>query len=94
MNGFTVNPTTVQFKSAYKKLMLNNMNVLAPTSANCSPQDGTLLISDKKHLNDVTQKSHYENVQVSSQKEKKKNMNTVSCKPNFPVHEFIHRNSS
>lgn len=53
MNGFTNNPTTVQFKSAYKKLMLNNMNVIASTSSNCSAQDETLLISDERNLNTI-----------------------------------------
>ena len=44
MNGFSNNLTTIQFKSAYKKIMLNNINVTIPSSANCTPQDNTLLI--------------------------------------------------
>jgi len=46
LNGFTSNPTTVQFQSAFKKLLLNNMNVVVPASANCTPQDVTLMVSD------------------------------------------------
>uniref|UniRef100_A0A1B6EE59 THAP-type domain-containing protein n=1 Tax=Clastoptera arizonana TaxID=38151 RepID=A0A1B6EE59_9HEMI len=42
----TNNPTTIQFQSAYKKLLLSNKNVVLPSSTNCIPQDETLLISD------------------------------------------------
>lgn len=53
MNGFISNPTTIQFISAYKKLMSNNMNVIAPTSSNCFGQDETLLISDERNINNI-----------------------------------------
>lgn len=51
MNGFTNNPTTVQFQSAYKKLLVNKMDILVPGSANCVPQDNTLLIINDNEMN-------------------------------------------
>lgn len=46
MNGHNNNPTNIQYKSAYKKLLLNKLNVLLSSSANCSLLDNTLLISE------------------------------------------------
>ena len=51
MNGFSYNPTTIQFKSAFKKLLLNSIDVLVSRSANCRPQDDSLLISDTTDIN-------------------------------------------
>ena len=52
MNGFNNNPTTVQFQSAYEKLLSNNINVTVPASANCTPQDDTFLITDDSQVLD------------------------------------------
>jgi len=57
MNGFTNNPTSIQFRLAYKKLLLNNMNVLVPAIANCTPQDLTLMISDASNANEKSQEN-------------------------------------
>lgn len=46
MGGFNNNPTTIQFKAAFKKLLINKTCVLVPAGANCTPQDCTLLLSD------------------------------------------------
>lgn len=70
MNGFTNNPTTVQFKSAFKKLLLNNMNVIAPTSSNCTAQDETLLISDERNLNNIQKISKRNSINAVSPKKK------------------------
>ena len=53
MNGYTNNPTTIQFKSAYKKLLLNNINIAVSKSANCKPQDDTMLITNKSDISSV-----------------------------------------
>jgi len=42
MNGHNNNPTTTQYISAYKKLLLNNLNIIISFSANCFPLDETL----------------------------------------------------
>ncbi|KYQ53568.1 hypothetical protein ALC60_00095, partial [Trachymyrmex zeteki] len=49
------NPTTVQYQSAYTKLVANNLNVLIPASANCIPQDNTLIISDETNIAGIKQ---------------------------------------
>lgn len=51
MNGHNNNPTTTQYMSAYKKLLLNNLNIIISSSANCSPLDETLLISAENFTN-------------------------------------------
>jgi len=53
MNGYTNNPTTIQFKSAYKKLLLNNINISVSESANCKPQDDTLLMTNESDISSV-----------------------------------------
>ena len=53
LNSFTNNPTAVQFQSAYKKLLLNNMNITVPASANCLPQDDTSLISNNATIDNI-----------------------------------------
>lgn len=50
MNGYCSNPTSVQFISAYKKLLSNNTNVLVSISVNCKPEDKTLLISAETNV--------------------------------------------
>lgn len=49
MSSFNNNSTTIQFQSAYKKLLLNNINIIVPASANCIPQE-TLIISDANQV--------------------------------------------
>jgi len=49
MNGFNNNPTSTQYLSAYKKLLSNKLNLVMSSSANCTPQDGTLLLSTENH---------------------------------------------
>lgn len=39
-----MNPTTVQFMSALKKLLISNINVINSRNADCLPQDNTLMI--------------------------------------------------
>lgn len=53
MNGYCNNPTSVQFISAYKKILSNNMNVLVSASANCRPEDTTLFITTETNVVDV-----------------------------------------
>jgi len=53
MNGYTNNPTTIQFKSAYKKLLLNNINISVLESANCKLQDDTLLMTNESDISSV-----------------------------------------
>lgn len=87
MGGFNNNPTTVQMKSAYKKLMLNKTCVLVSSKANCTPQDNTLLLTDgsnlenyenvtfgvsKKYYFDNTKKSKSVAVKTNSRKKKEK----------------------
>jgi len=73
MNGFTNNPTSIQFRLAYKKLLLNNMNVLVPAIANCTPQDLTLMISDASNANEKSQEN--ENTKQEGVKSIKKKKN-------------------
>jgi len=47
MNGHNNNPTTTQYKSAYKKLLFHKLNIIMSSSANCTPLDQTLLISEE-----------------------------------------------
>lgn len=100
MNGFSNNPTTVQFESAYKKLLLNNMNVTVPTTANCTPQDETFIIS---HINDASmllqtnvEKQNKNTVQSSKENQKKKRIRAPrpSKMSSFPINEFLHSNYS
>lgn len=73
MNGNCRNPTAIHFLSAYKKLLLNNMNVSVPPSANCSPQDSTLLISNETdHVFTASTVENKENIIKPEKKEKKK----------------------
>lgn len=53
MGGFNNNPTTIQFKSAYKKLCISKTCVILPTGANCTPQDNTLLLTDDLDLDNL-----------------------------------------
>lgn len=53
MGGFCNNPTPMRFKSGYKKLLINNTCVIVPLSANCTPQDNTLLLTDGSKLEDL-----------------------------------------
>jgi len=73
MNGFTNNPTSIQFRSAYKKLLLNNMNVLVPATANCTPQDLTLMISDASNANEKSQENENTKQERVKSIKKKKN---------------------
>lgn len=52
MNGNNNNPTTTQFKSAYKKLICNKLSVAVSPYANCTPLDETLLGSDESVVQD------------------------------------------
>jgi len=47
MNGHNNNPTTTQYKSAYKKLLFHKLNIIMSSSANCTPLDQTLLFSEE-----------------------------------------------
>jgi len=49
MNGFNNNPTSTQYLSTYKKLLSNKLNLVMSSSTNCTPQDGTLLLSTENH---------------------------------------------
>ncbi|KAJ8677975.1 hypothetical protein QAD02_013762 [Eretmocerus hayati] len=60
MNGFSNNLTTVQFKSAYKKLLQNCLNVAVPISANCTPRDDTFVST-----NDVSSQISSTSVSIS-----------------------------
>lgn len=89
----TSNPTTIQFQSAYKKLLLNNMNVLVSASANCSPQDKTLLISDNTEVNSleynnnnkINQEKTNDEISINKLKRKRK----ISTKPKHIATLFI-----
>lgn len=89
MNGFTNNPTTVQFTSALKKLLLNNMNVSVPASANCTPQDSTLMISDQSNILTIEC-----GTDIDQLKKEKKSLNECknSLKNNFQIDNFLHSN--
>lgn len=50
MGGYNNNPTTTQFKSAYKKILINGLSIAISPSENCLPRDETLLISDEKQM--------------------------------------------
>ncbi|KAL7296574.1 hypothetical protein TKK_0010005 [Trichogramma kaykai] len=41
--GFNNNPTTIQFKSAYRKL-IPHVSIKVPLTANCTPKDDTLIL--------------------------------------------------
>jgi len=100
MNGFSNNPTIVQFESAYKKLLLNNMNVTVPATANCTPQYETLIIS---YINDASmllqtnvEEENKNTVQSSKKNQKKKRIRVPrpSKLSFFPLNEFLHSNYS
>jgi len=93
MNGFTNNPTSIQFRSAYKKLLLNNMNVLVPATANCTPQDLTLMISDASNANEKSQEN--ENTKQERVKSIKKKPSTNERQnQQIPVDTYLHNNYS
>jgi len=103
MNGFTNNPTTIQFQSAYKKLLLNNINVTVPVTANCSPQDETLIISDVNNTSNQISDLHKNNKNKSgnnksssNEVETKKKKRVRAPQPtkivSFPINEFLHSN--
>jgi len=101
MNGFTNNPTTIQFQSAYKKLLLNNINVTVPLTANCSPQDETLIISDVNNTSNQISDLHKNNKSGNSKSsfnevEMKKKKRVRAPQPtkivSFPINEFLHSN--
>ena len=103
MNGFTNNPTTVQFQSAYKKLLLNNINVAVPASANCSPQDNTLMVSDVNDINidqinetfkDSNDIMEHDTSPINKVEiQKKKRIRTARANNiSFPINEYLHSN--
>ena len=99
MNGFSNNPTTIQFKSAYKKIMLNNINVTIPSSANCTPQDNTLLIGNLTDSSSPKNPATENIVQKQEVKETEKEKRKVKTqnkhkKIEFDVHNFLHKYSS
>jgi len=100
MNGFSNNPTTVQFESAYKKLLLNNMNVTVPATVNCTPQDETLIISDINDASMLLQTNVEEENKntVLSSKENQKKKKIRAPRPSkissFSINEFLHSNYS
>lgn len=97
MNGFTNNPTTIQFRSAYKKLLLNNINVSVPASANCTPQDKTLMITDESDLSvesSVTEE-HSEKQSNPKKLSKMKSKTSIPAKKcSFPVEMYLHNHFS
>jgi len=68
MNGHNNNPTTTQYISVYKKLLLNNLNIIISSSANCSLLGETLLISKNE-----TSKTISDNTESDFRKKKKRN---------------------
>ena len=98
MNGFSNNPTAIQFKSAFKKLLLNSMDVLVSRSANCTPQDDSLLISDTTDINKMKTSSENNEIKENSKNEtkeiKKKRVRTKKeqniCK--FKIDDCFHIN--
>lgn len=97
MNGFNNNPTTVQFQSAYEKLLSNNINVTVPASANCTPQDDTFLITDDSQVLDkeyvTCNENNVNNDTLSSQHQipmkKRKILGDISNKQNAVLTEQI-----
>jgi len=86
MNGHNNNPTTTQYISAYKKLLLNNLNIIISSSANCSPLDETLLISENE-----TSETISDNTESDFRKKRKE----TSCKVKFTstqVNDFLSSN--
>ncbi|KAL7306236.1 hypothetical protein TKK_0001673 [Trichogramma kaykai] len=47
--GFNNNPTTIQFKSAYRKLV-SHVSIKVPLTANCMPLDDTLLMTTRSDI--------------------------------------------
>lgn len=97
MNGFSNNPTTVQFKSAYKRLLRNKIEITVPKSANCLPQDDTLLITDiaDTSLINNQQIAHTDQLSPTKPREqemRKKKSNKLTKSQSFPVKDFLHSN--
>lgn len=94
MNGNCHNPTAIQFLSAYKKLLLHNMNVPVPASANCSPQDNTLLISDERGNEPELSILNKENIEIPKEEKKKKKKNAKPSKNLLRIAEFLSLNNN
>lgn len=67
-NGWNNNPTAKQFKDSYRKL-LHFVNISVPLSANCIPQDNTILLQVSNEYvgneQNVTEHSVQETVDAS-----------------------------
>ncbi|KAJ8685664.1 hypothetical protein QAD02_021457 [Eretmocerus hayati] len=95
-----MNPTAVQFQSAYAKLLCNN-SVRVPNTANCVPQDDTTLVSinipkkGSSHDDKVYEKecNIEKNIALNTQNTRKA-LGDISNQDN-PVHgkEAVHQNS-
>lgn len=100
MNGFNNNPTTVQYQSAYTKLVANNLNVLVPASANCIPQDNTLIISDETNIAGIKQTiQSNKNTSISetnkeTRNKKRKRISQQKRISNFPVYDYFKNNDN
>uniref|UniRef100_A0ABD2WYE5 THAP-type domain-containing protein n=1 Tax=Trichogramma kaykai TaxID=54128 RepID=A0ABD2WYE5_9HYME len=49
--GFNNNPTAMQFKSAYRKL-ISHVSIKVPLTANCTPKDDTIILMNKTDKDD------------------------------------------
>lgn len=59
--GWNNNPTTKQFKSAYRKL-LSHVNISVPLSANSIPKDDTLLLNKTDEENSTSEVVNFESI--------------------------------
>lgn len=99
MNGHNNNPTTTQYTSAYKKLLFNNkMNINISSSANCSPLDQTLLISEEYSTQEEHSNNNDENLNITSDtaSNSKKISIETPCKSklsSIQVDDFLNNNN-
>jgi len=81
--GFNNNPTTKQFKSAYRKL-LSHVSISVPLSASCTPEDDTLLLKTKVR-DDIKSQKCEDNIDVDDSQ-----LNEICSKiPHLYLSEYI-----
>lgn len=91
-NGRNNNPTTVTFKSGFKQLVLNKIDVSVPISANCLPQDDTHLFGSND--NDITDLKELELITAPTTGKAKKKRNRKSKKKLFPEYQVLINNNT
>ena len=90
MNGFNNNPTVEQYLAAMRKILIHDMEILLPRTANCIPQDETSIAIKRipfKEINSLKRKENNNDpIEISDSAPKNKKFKSNS----FNIHTYLH----